>query len=208
MTPTPFAPEAAVRRFLDQWVRHEASLHDALQTTDPVALRSALQRTATFFRTVRNLRRSSDEAAGLPRLELLRRSFFAVKGRATSDVQFAATTIQLARAIGHHYGGRSYLSLASKLLWTKFRHPFLIYDSVVRRELGTANGDYLAYVSAWQSRYFEEAPSIRAACQHVAASNTHMFKALSLSPSEARRILRSEWFQRRVMDILLWKRGV
>jgi len=67
----------------------------------------------------------------------------------TSEARFAATTITVARAIGTAYGHRLNLAAASKLLWVTYRHPFVIYDSVVRRHLGTRPDDYAAYVSAW-----------------------------------------------------------
>jgi hypothetical protein len=201
-------PASAARQLLFQWTTAEAPLHIALQATDPEELRSGLRLAATFFHTIRNLKRTADEDAGVPRLELLRRCFAAVVPADTSEGQFVKTTVTLAAAIGRQYGGRSYLSLASKLLWSRYRNPFLIYDSVVRRALGTPGGNYPAYVVAWHARYREESPSISSACQSLARSRTALFRRLGLTPSDAARIIESAWFQSRVMDILLWQRGV
>ena len=199
---------SAARQLLFQWVTAEAPLHLALQATDPAALRLGLQRAATFFHTVRNLRRSADDDANVPRLELLRRSFADVTTADASEKSFVSTTMTLASAIGEQYGGRSYLSLASKLLWTRFRHPFVIYDSVLRSALRTPSGDYPSYIAAWNARYLDEEASISAACQALAASRPPSFRDLQLSTGEAAELLESEWFRRRVLDILLWQRGV
>jgi hypothetical protein len=58
----------------------------------------------------------------------------------TSEARFAATIVAVALAIGVAYGHRLSLAAASKRLWVTFRHPFIIYERVVRPRLATRHG--------------------------------------------------------------------
>ena len=200
-------PETAAAELLVLWWREEEPLHAALKGGSRGAQRESLGRAASYFRVARSLKRSFDEELGMPRFEPLRKCMAAVTTAGASDQRFTATTMSVARAIAARYGGHSYLSLASKLLWIKFLHPFIIYDSVVRERLGTPRGDYHSYVAAWQERYAIHREAIKWACTALPRSS-HSGQALpTITGAAAHAVAREEWFRRRVLDILLWHGG-
>ena len=181
-------PDDAAARFLARWNRHEARLHSDLQTGSPKAQRSAIGRTLTHFRVIRSLKRSAEDALGLPRFEPVRECLAAITPQDATDDRFVPVTVFFARAVALRYGGKSFLSLASKLLWMKFRDPFVIYDSIVRTALGTREGDYHTYVAAWLEQYSLHRSSIKLECDLLATSHE---------------VAGEEWFTRRVLDFML-----
>jgi len=93
-------------------------------------------------------------------------------------------------------------------LWLKHLGPFIIYDSVVQRILGTPKGDYHAYVKAWEKRYSEQEGAIERACKHAAGANYLWLCEASVLDEKAKLVLREAWFRRRVLDLLIWRRGL
>ena len=101
----------------------------------------------------------------------------------------------------------SHLSLATKLLWLKYRDPFIIYDSVVRQHLGTPRGDYAAYLRAWDGCYAIHRGAILCACQMLAQQSLADLSASTHPQGAVQKILTEEWFRRRVLDLLIWHDG-
>ncbi|MEO8426628.1 MAG: hypothetical protein ABI651_05895 [Verrucomicrobiota bacterium] len=196
----------AAAQYLDKWMLHEEPIYVALLATSPEKRRLALGRAATYFRVVRNLRRYEDEL-GVPRFEPLRQCVDAISSHDASNEHFTVATVSLGRTIASEYGGKNYLSLASKLLWMRFRHPFVIYDSRVQKALRTPSGDYHAYVTAWHARYAPREAAIRSACSSLTASLPGLRCGPALTDAHVRQIAAEEWFRRRVMDIFIWLGG-
>jgi hypothetical protein len=207
MTMTMTEIEIAAAHFLDKWVLEEQPIHVALLATSHEQERLALRRAVSYFKVVRNLRRSIEEALGVPRLEPLRQSLAAVSADDASNERFISATVLCGRTIASQYGGKNYISLASKLLWMKFRHPFVIYDSHVQKALHTSPGDYHAYVEGWHARYSLVEVDIRSACYSLTASLPSLRCGPNVTDAQVRQIAGEEWFRRRVMDILLWRGG-
>jgi hypothetical protein len=202
MKPVPTSPEIAALRFFDRWIRDEAILHTSLQGGSPEEQRLAIGRTVTHFRVVRSLKRSAEEALGVPRFEPVRECLATVTVQEVSDDEFVAVTTEVARAIASRYGGHSFLSLASKILWMKYRHPFVIYDSIVRAALGTRSADYHTYVVAWHEQYSLHEGAIRRACAGLASSRHPLRTRLNVPAQAITPIASEEWFRRRVMDFM------
>jgi hypothetical protein len=173
-------------------------VHESLKETSPVPLREALGGACAAFGVARNLPREIEAAAGLRRYELLRRAFVVIEPRHAKPRGFADVVVALADDIASRYGGRRFLSAASKLLWARYRDPFLIYDARARLALGTRAGDYHAYAAEWQTRYARHADVVRAACDALGTSRT---------TAGAASLARRRWFRRRVFDLALWLDG-
>ena len=199
MNPSIKASRRAAERLLERWFADEASLHEALRGRTPIEQREALGRAATYFGVARSLKRLPEDQLGLPRFELLRRCFAEVKPSKVSDRRVAAVTVGVAEAVARAYGGTLYLSLATKLLWAKYRDPFVIYDSVVRKYLGTSHGDYSGYLQAWHSAYSVHCGAIATACAQLSKERS--------ANSAAQRILAEDWFRRRTLDLVIWHGG-
>ncbi|MGH7928213.1 MAG: hypothetical protein ACREQV_10485, partial [Candidatus Binatia bacterium] len=197
----------AAARYLDKWILEEKPIYVALLATIPASQRIALGRAVTYFRVVRNLRRSSEEKLGVPRFEPLRQCLDAITREDVSNERFVATTIALARMIASQYGGKNYISLASKLLWMRFRHPVVIYDSRVQTALCTPVGDYHAYVKSWHECYTVKETAIRSACESLTGSLPTLKCGTTITEDQVRQIADQEWFRRRVMDMFIWMRA-
>src|SRR5262245_37507240 len=126
------AAQTAATRLLRRWFEDEQTLHAVLQAQSPAAQREALGRAATYFGVARSLRRLPEQQLDILRFELLRRCFADSTRTEVSEQRVADLTIAVAQRVASQYGGKLYLSLATKLLWLKYRDPFVIYDSVVR----------------------------------------------------------------------------
>jgi hypothetical protein len=200
MKPSLKAARSASARLLALWVDHEEPLHLALHRKGRARQREALGRAATYFGVVRGLRREPEERLRLPRFELLRRCFARVEGDGVSAGDVAQTATGVAESVARAYGGALYLSLATKLLWAKYRDPFVIYDSVVREHLGTPTGDYSAYLGAWHDCYSIHRDALVRACDELASKP-------SAHDSDARAIVTEEWFLRRAFDLMIWHHG-
>jgi len=200
MRPSRNAARRSAGRLLALWIDREEPLHLALNRKGRAQQREALGKAATYFGVVRGLRRGPEERLGVPRFELLRRCFAGVDGAAVSagDVAWVATGV--AMSVARAYGGTLYLSLATKLLWAKYRDPFVIYDSVVREHLGTPRGDYEAYLRAWNECYSLHRGAIAEGCAQVAASRSALSRG-------AVGIVTEEWFRRRAFDLMIWHHG-
>src|SRR5258707_3704262 len=85
MKPAPRSAEIAALRFFDRWIRDEAILHTSLQGDSPEEQRLAIGRTVTHFRVVRSLKRSAEEALGVPRFEPVRECLATVTIQGASD---------------------------------------------------------------------------------------------------------------------------
>ncbi|MFA6955687.1 MAG: hypothetical protein WC538_07435 [Thermoanaerobaculia bacterium] len=200
MKPPRKAAREAAGRLLVQWLDHEEPLHLALHEKGRARQREALGRAATYFGVVRGLRRGPEERLGVPRFELLRRCFAGVDGERVSAADVAPVATGVAESVARAYGGTLYLSLATKLLWAKYRDPFVIYDSVVREHLGTPKGDYAAYLEAWHECYASHRGALVAACNELASKP-------SAPDRGARGIVTEEWFRRRAFDLMIWHHG-
>lgn len=208
MTTPTLNPARAAETLLERWWLRERPLHIALQSPSRQAQRLALREAASYFTVVRSLRRSFDEGRGMPRLEPLRQCLSRISPAHASEGRFVEATIATARAIASRYGGQNYLSAASKLLWLRFLHPFIIYDSVVRESLGTPRGDYLAYVAAWERRYLTHEDAIASACTRLSRASLTFQPPTGLSETSVKRPLRETWFRRRILDLVIWNGGV
>lgn len=199
--------EAAAFRYLDQWVLDEEPLRERLLLKSDKTQRAALQKAATFFRVIRTLRRANEDESSVPRLELARQCLARISAADVSDETFVVVTEDLARELASRYGGGNLLSVASKLLWLKHRHPVVIYDERVRQSLGTKSRDYASYVEAWHDRYMTHEAAIIRACRILPEAHRFLRCSPVLSAGDIRQIAREEWFRRRVMDIFIWLGG-
>jgi hypothetical protein len=200
MKPLLKAAKRSAGRLLVLWIEHEAALHLALHEVGRARQREALGRAATWFGVVRGLRRGPEERLGVPRFELLRRCFAGVHGENVSAADVATVATGVARSVARAYGGTLYLSLATKLLWAKYRDPFVIYDSVVRKHLGTPTGDYAAYLEAWDDCYSRHRDALVAACDELASKPSTQHRG-------AGGVVTEEWFRRRAFDLMIWHHG-
>lgn len=127
--------------------------------------------------------------------------------RHVSEATLCRVVRSLRNQIGAAYGGRDLLSAATKFLWLLRRDTAVIYDSRVRRALGTPYADYDAYLGRWRDGYAGCAEAIRSTCTSLPWQLASRSCGSSALKGEFEDIVAQEWFWRRVYDIYLWRRG-
>lgn len=108
--------------------------------------------------------------------------------------------------ISSKYGQRSVLSLTTKFLWLKVKSPVRIYDRQARIALGTSEGDYLAFNTAFTTRYSECQEEIEKACRNLINVISYTVRP-NLQQESLVNLVSSTWFRERVLDIYLWNEG-
>ena len=150
-------------QFLNQWLEKEANYCESLASSDASLQRESLVAAGGHFRAARNLPKKYDTDRGLQRyepvLEILN-DFAPVTFDNVIDV-----VNYTRQRISSKYGQRSVLSLTTKFLWLKVKSPVRIYDRQARIALGTSEGDYLAFNTAFTTRYSECQEEIEKACR-------------------------------------------
>ncbi len=92
----------------------------------------------------------------------------------------------------------SLLSVTTKLLWLIDRDS-IIYDGIVRKKLGTPEGDYTAYCEKWESEFRIMSSGIEAAASTL-GNSAHLFP----EDWDIQRDCRKPWFSQRIFDTLHW----
>ena len=161
-----------------------------------------------FFIVARNLPRKYDVEIGLRRYEPLLNIFQSFTAyRSPSSVDFIDHVDQFLKKLSSLYGKRNLMSLSSKLLWLRYRDPFIIYDSRVRTAIGVRPGNYSEFVKAWLSHYQHLESEIADVCRSLPSLLHYFFPFTSDEEQVAQAICSESWFHRRVFDIYLWHMG-
>jgi len=191
--------------YLQQWLSSERSLHDALSGTDERSIREGLSSAVKSFGVARNLPRKYDVDRGLNRYEPLLEVFLQLKEQEISESNFINVVDNFQSAISKRYGGQKLISLSSKLLWLRYRDPFIIYDNRARTSLKVTPGDYSKYVAEWLKLFQLCQERIAAICSEL--SSVYRYAEFEYDESnfaEIKNISNEEWFHKRVFDICLW----
>ena len=192
--------------YAELWFGTERALFSKLESRNPEKKCEALAAAATYFRVARSLPRKADSEIGKgrcrPILDILQE-----RARRPKDTVDMIDVVRLTSdKMGAVYGGTP-LSAASKFLWLRYRDPFVIFDSQVRRQLGTRDSDYRQFVAAWEENYNSMQGPIREACIDLPALRSYLLVGNEVSDCEMLGTVTKEWFHRRVHDIYLWSAG-
>ena len=196
--------EYCAEHYRRQWLTVERQLHFALNSRDADAVFSGLGDAVKFFMVARTLPRKYDVDRGAKRYEPLLHAFLQFHEQPLSQDHFVEHVDRFQRLIGSYYGGRSLISLSSKLLWLKHRDPFIIFDSRVRNALGVASSSYPQFVERWLSGFEVHKSEIAYASDRLPHTAAHLDAEAEDVGPEAAAVSAELWFHRRVFDIYLW----
>ena len=191
-------------QFLNQWMDKERHYCDAIASQDIEEQRQGLKSAAGYFKVARNLPKVFEEKQKCQRYDPVLDALNGVL--LLTQVNVTKIVDQVRQQISKEYGGRDVLSLTTKFLWLKFKAPVRIYDSQARAALGTPNGDYEKYITAFSERFTQSQVEIMNACNKLTS-----FVSYSVVPnidaSQLEKLVAEQWFQERVLDIYLWNEG-
>lgn len=192
--------EYCAYRYLELWERIEKSLYRAISGAHSASqIRDALN----YYKIARNFKGlKEDEVAENISKELLKVDGF--RGSYSKNVEKLAESFK----VSWQYN----LSAASKLLWLRYRSPYLIYDSravTALRRMGNKfkNADYTLYCEAWRKEFEKRSDEISLAARGLVNLPRKYTAAYNLKGDELTEIVDSEWFIERVFDIYLWEAG-
>src|SRR5579871_6027487 len=137
-----------------------------------------------------------------PVLELIRTLESAAGDRIEID-----TVASFAKDLATCYGKYDLLSAASRFLWLIYRDPIVIYDGQAFVSLGKPGGWYAGYVQAWENQWQRNRKAIQAACATLPGIFRYGLCGDKVTEDQVEAVSKSEWFQRRVLDVKLWVEG-
>ena len=199
--------EYCALHYLHQWITDERSLREALTNGDSAQVLHALSVAVKFFQVARNLPRKYDVDRGQKRYEPLLHEFQKLPSAHDFEYDYVDQVDQFQKHIGAQYGGRSLISLSSKLLWLRYRDPFIIYDSRVRKALGVASADYGEFASKWLKCFEAHRSRIVSVCNTLPSILRYLAAQSADMEEEVGTVISKPWFHRRVLDIYLWHEG-
>jgi hypothetical protein len=198
-------PEFAALRYLDQWFLKEARLSSRIRSKSEDVQRVALAGAVQFFRVARNLPQKYDVHLGHARYEPLRIAVANLPPECMDAPEDAVA--QFAGALSREYGGKGVQSLSSKLLWLLYKDPIVIYDSKARNALGGRESRYSSFLVLWEDRWAVTEPQIAQACGELPQVVKYAQCSGSIGVEQVAEVSQSRWFQRRVLDVMLWYAG-
>lgn len=107
--------------------------------------------------------------------------------------------------------GQANLSAATKLLWFRYRSPFVILDARAVAGLKTLKykfnaQDYAEYTSRWHDAYDEHKEKVSSAVSQLSLLQPFV-STWHKSSSSIDILVHEQWFLERVFDIYLWEIG-
>lgn len=193
--------EYCAYRYLELWERFEKSLYIAISGTHSASqIRDALK----YYKIARNFKGlKEDEVAANVSTELLKVD--GCSGIYSENVKDLASRFK--KSCGQYN-----LSAASKLLWLRYRSPYLIYDSravTALHRMGNKfkNADYTLYCEVWRREFEKRSNEISLAAHGLVNLPRKYTAAFTLTDDYLTKIIDSEWFIERVFDIYLWEAG-
>lgn len=190
----------ALKYFL-QWEQKEKGLHDDLIKKNPsrIVVRKALN----FFQVARNFKGlKSDEKVDWVLTAL----------QEVSGIQNLSTEARVEELATRFKGQfqKFNLSAASKLLWLKYKSPYIVCDSravTTLKKLGSRFNDrkYSEYCEQWRAQYQKREPQIKTAASRLV--EMQFFPVGQESERALVVLIREAWFLERIFDIYLWERA-
>lgn len=122
----------------------------------------------------------------------------------------ASNVHALAESFRRDFGSFN-LSAASKLLWWKHRHPYLIYDAravaaLKRFGYRLTSRDYAEYAKSWLSAYLDMEREVDDAAASLVGLHPFL-EAWHPASDSISRLASEKWFKERVFDMALWEHG-
>jgi hypothetical protein len=184
--------------YLNQWLVHDRVYWTDLAGNDEARKLASLKRVAAFYRVSRNLPERYDVRIGRHRFEPVLRILDRVARDDFQGQHPISAVLDVRDNISRAYGNRGVLSLTTKFLWLKLRHPIILYDSRVRSVLKTRSGDLVEYYSRWRMKYNLHADQIDMACHSLLKVAGYSRDPEVATVGYIKKLSRQRWFKERV----------
>jgi len=99
------------------------------------------------------------------------------------------------------------MSAATKLTWLKYKKPIIIYDSRVRKFLGTNDKDLSNYYRVWKEEYKYYFKDIQNGIENMYDFLIDSGNLSDDQMQETNSVIFEDWFAERVFDKMGWTEG-
>ncbi|HUX78581.1 MAG TPA: hypothetical protein VMW10_02375, partial [Alphaproteobacteria bacterium] len=149
--------------YLNQWLSNDKRFVETLAGQSNDSKLEILKKAAVFYKVARNLPETGDTKKGMrryqPVLDIIDKVTHPTKESEVINVVNGAQ-----KAISDSYHKGKVLSLTTKFLWLKVRHPILIYDSRTKTAIEAETGNYEDFCIKWKEAYERNLKGIERAC--------------------------------------------
>lgn len=197
--------EFCAMRFLELWLRTEEPIHRGMIDPQLASMPDNLTKMLSHYSVQRNFPElengNKNRTITLLLLEVVEKALPPVEA-----VQ------ELTAALQNVFSKRN-LSAASKLLWMRFRYPFVIVDrqavNALQKGLNRSfdKSNYGEFFAVWNEEYAKRADAIQNASVGLVALPKKYTAAFALDDAKLKDLVSQRWFQARVFDIYLWEIG-
>ncbi len=192
--------------YLNQWLAYDRIYCEALSKKNTDEVKSnALKNAAVFYGVARNLPREYDVDKKLNRYQPILKILDSVDNN-TFNEGLIKKIQAVEKKISKAYGNRGVLSLTTKFLWLKIKHPILIYDSQAKKALGEPD-NLEEYYTEWRKEFKKNKNNIEKVCSELPKLYLYTISPKDLKKEEIRSLTKQTWFHERVFDIYLWNKG-
>jgi len=198
--------EYAAFYYLNWWLAYDRRFCAALSDQSEVVQLSGLSEAAAKYGVARTAQKKFERKVGAKRFEPILAAIRTAKPTHFEGDNLVPAVLQIARTLSATYGDRGVLSLTTKLLWLKIRHPIIIVDANARLALNRRDADLSTYYKTWRKEYEEQRTRVDAACEALVDARRFCLVP-DLSPEELSKLSGADWFRERVFDIYLWHKG-
>ncbi|HUV79762.1 MAG TPA: hypothetical protein VMW40_02900 [Candidatus Bathyarchaeia archaeon] len=189
--------------YLNQWLSNDKRFVETLAGQSNDSKLEILKKAAVFYKVARNLPETGDTKKGMrryqPVLDIIDKVTHPTKESEVINVVNGAQ-----KAISDSYHKGKVLSLTTKFLWLKVRHPILIYDSRTKTAIEAETGNYEDFCIKWKEAYERNLKGIERACAKLYKMSNYTTNPMIATEDYIKKISEEQWFMDRVFDIYLW----
>jgi hypothetical protein len=199
--------------YTDQWLENDQRFCDTLSIANKnrkLERLDTLGEALTFYRVARNW-----PGRGIQRFQPLLKILDEIsisKPSAVTDRTKVVTKVINELVV---YANSELFSLATKVLWIWFKHPFIIYDGNAARSLGfqypLTNDRAEDYYRKWEAAFKKAELDIKNACCRLPQQRSWLKHGHKITDNQLKALSGKPFFHQKVFDIFLWsreKRGI
>jgi hypothetical protein len=196
--------EFCALRYLLLWTQKEKNINLQTNSIEADEIEIELRKGLNYFRISRNFKNLD----GKDKARIILDSIEKAGSKKSSTPE--KNVVYLAHKFKDDFGQFN-LSAASKLLWLKYQHPYIIYDSRAVVGLKTINSefldkDYTEFSRVWHTEYNKIKKDIVTAANKLPSLHMY-FSDFYGTPKSIKELVSKEWFLERIFDIYLWELG-
>ena len=190
--------------YADQWLGKDERFCKILPNQSENSRLDTLHEALKFYRVTRNW-----PGSGIQRFQPLLKILDEISISKPSTVKDRTETVTKVIKELKLHTHKELFSLATKMLWIWFKHPFIIYDNNAARSLGfnsLTNDCAEDYYKKWESAFKNAKLDIKKACRQLPQQRSWLKHGHKITDNQLKTLSGKRFFHQRVFDIFLWSR--